>query len=101
MGTQHKHAEVLRAIADGKDVQWQSLSTGNWCDPSINTNPIGDSHLAWRIKPEHKPDIEFFARLELDHSPKRVQVMDPNPKHHNVRLVFCGETGILKSASSL
>lgn len=51
---QHEHAEVLRAIADGKDVQFKYAEhDANWLDVfGISPNPIEDAHLVWRVKPE-------------------------------------------------
>jgi hypothetical protein len=51
---EHKHAEVLRAIADGKEVEY--WYKGEWRQDS-STNPITNGHLEWRIKPEPKPPI--------------------------------------------
>ncbi len=58
---EHKHAEVLRAIADGKDVQWQSMSDGSWNDRRGIFNPIVDCHNNWRVKPEPKPDVVRYV----------------------------------------
>lgn len=52
--TEHKHAEVLRAIADGKACQYKSCD-GRWID-AWDANPINQPKWEWRIKPEPKPD---------------------------------------------
>ena len=50
--TEHKHAEILRAIADGKDVQCMYVNEinaewhGNWL-----WDMLGDPRCIWRIKP--------------------------------------------------
>lgn len=52
---QHEHAEVLRAIADGKTVQFkQSEYDSNWidCEDLTMVNPFEDYHFLWRVKPE-------------------------------------------------
>ena len=57
----HKHAEVLRAIADGREVQVKILN--EWTDSLIGTpfvkkiatDPISHPDLEWRVKP--KPPI--------------------------------------------
>jgi hypothetical protein len=60
--TEHKHAEVLRAIADGKEVEyWYKYE---WRQDS-STNPITNGHLEWRIKPEPKPPIVLNEHLYL------------------------------------
>lgn len=52
--TEHKHAEVLRAIADGREVQCKR--NGEWLDYLSNSNsgftPLTHPCLEWRIKPE-------------------------------------------------
>ena len=53
--TEHKHAAILRAIADGKEVEFEG-SDGIWTSVPF-VNPIGADHLEWRIKPEPKPPI--------------------------------------------
>lgn len=51
----HKNAEVLRAIAEERPVQWLSL-LGIWhdWDPNKHVNPFSDDHLEWRAKPTDK-----------------------------------------------
>lgn len=100
MKTPHKHAELIKAWADGHQIQYRHNGQMGWTS-------IGDYPPEWslnteyRIKPEPKPDVSFYARLELDNLPKRVQVMDPDPQLHNVKLTFDGETGELKAAEVL
>ena len=56
-----KHSDVIKAIADGKPVQYQTRPSGlfnDWND-SCRMNPISDPLLEWRIKPEPKPDRVF------------------------------------------
>ena len=60
---EHKHAAVLRAIADGKVVQWRSTSTPRdghvWIDLTEwgSLNPVAHPWMEWRVKPEPKPDV--------------------------------------------
>lgn len=63
---EHKHAAVLRAIADGKAVQFLSVgegTRGGWYPLSNLTTPLSDPHLEWRIKPEPKPDVVCSGRV--------------------------------------
>lgn len=46
--TIHKHAEVLRAIADGKEVEFQD-SSGGW-HATVQFNPLTHPDLSWRVK---------------------------------------------------
>jgi hypothetical protein len=53
MKTPHKHAEVLRAIADGETVQY--LIRDEWVDrpeKSMTVDPITCERMQWRIKPK-------------------------------------------------
>ena len=47
--TEHKWAEALRAIADGREVEW-SGSQGKWFPPN-GYNPIDHPQLNWRVAP--------------------------------------------------
>lgn len=60
MQKQHPHAEVLRAIADGKSAQFmnETMQSIGWVNLNnedyIATQHLiaGSEHLKWRIKPE-------------------------------------------------
>ena len=91
---QHKHAELIKAWADGAEIQvfkstgWETLPQPYWSDI-----------CEYRIKPEPKPDyytkhIAYKSRIysEGDRHP---------PTMPNLKLCFDGETGELKSAEVL
>ena len=42
----HKHAELIKAWADGAEIQWNCQ--GTWC----NDAPIWDEDMEYRIKPK-------------------------------------------------
>ena len=60
----HPWADVLIAIAEGREVQFRSVGGGcYWTDfradyhawPGVSSeilNPIGNPHLEWRVKPQ-------------------------------------------------
>jgi hypothetical protein len=92
MRTPHVHAELIKAWADGAEIEcsfdegkWEVISKPNWLET-----------CQYRIKPEPKPDyVEYFWATftgVLNSSPKAV---------HNLKLTFDGETGELKSAEVL
>lgn len=57
MNKPHKWAEVIKAWADGKTVQWRrnwGLSPTEWVDWDPKTGPSLDSAVIFRIKPELK-----------------------------------------------
>jgi len=99
---EHKHAAVLRAIADKGlgAAQWQDGKSlmGQWNDCTFMITPITHSFLAWRIKPEPKPDVVRYGCVELDAWGFHMRTaLKPN-----LRLVFDGEDPLkLKSAEVL
>ena len=72
MATAHKHADILRAIADGKVVEYKI--EGKWNTRLTEyTNPLTTPYLEWRIKPEKKiawlniyPDINGDSNSTSD-----------------------------------
>jgi hypothetical protein len=82
--TEHRHAEVLRAIADGQEVEYWSIEAEEWVTGGY-INPITSYELKWRVKP--KPPIVDVIRLHYD-SFVRIDYDDPA----NVRLTFDPET---------
>lgn len=99
MGQPHKHAEVIKAWADGAEVQYQYKS-GDWQDEIY---PSFAKDLNWRIKPRHSPDVIIEERIYRRGSlVETSRGLHPSmADHHNVRFVFDGETGALKSAEVL
>jgi hypothetical protein len=100
MPTPHQHAEVLRAIADGKTVQF--FTGDEWIDrpeSNIAPDPITNVHSEWRIKPESEPDFQMLLYVEKGYVFfDQVSHKDHN---HNLKLTFDGETGKLKSVEVL
>jgi hypothetical protein len=62
--TEHKHAEVLRAIADGKEVEYWYL--GEWLPMTADRSPLTHLDYDWRIKPEPKPPIVIEVTAATD-----------------------------------
>jgi hypothetical protein len=91
----HKHAELIKAWADGAQIQlrWK-IDNANWedCDPAWT------DLCEYRIKPEPKPDVvkhffvesHFWAGIRLSEAS---QLDTPV-----LSITFDGETGKLKSA---
>lgn len=53
MNTPHKHAAILRAIADGKTVQMRRKIRGEeWQDEDTPFEYLGWTAYEWRVKPE-------------------------------------------------
>lgn len=103
MNTPHKHADVLRAIADGKAVQWQSEDfLGGWHDfyPTGVITPLTHQRHNWRIKPEPKPDVVRYGWI-TESTGCAEPICQHSSQHANARFVIDGETGKLKSAEVL
>ena len=101
---EHKHAAVLRAIADGKDVQVFREAYGDWIDfnPKTHVNPISSGLSSqWRIKPEPKPDVHIYAAALRIGNNTSLGFRDGGEIGANLRLTFDGETGQLKAAEVL
>ena len=50
----HKHAELIKAWADGATIQRKSKVDGNWWDED---DPDWEEAYEYRIKPEQKPPV--------------------------------------------
>lgn len=82
---EHKHAAVLRAIADGKEVEWCRWNETEWHGSRIH-NPMSDWQLEWRIKPQ--PPIVRNLCFAADND-GYLKVCSEKP---NVRVTFDPET---------
>lgn len=95
MKTPHKHAELIKAWADGAEIEFNDFS-GRW---AVNRDPSWSPDLKYRIKPEPKPDVVKFGRADCFHS--QVCISRRSASYDNLILTFCGETGNLKTAGVL
>ena len=94
----HKHAELIKAWADGAEIQLKGRN-GEW----IDIFPDWSEECEYRIKPEPKPDVDVKEHIQLHHfqnSPYPTVVGD-RKKIPNILFRFDGETGELKSAEVL
>jgi len=92
MKTPHKHAELIKAWADGATIEVQVFEDSNW---HFANNPQWSPVQNYRIKPEPKPDLNFYYHIDKEtHHPTFPTV----PHYLNLKLTFDGETGKLKSA---
>lgn len=73
--TTHPNAEILKAIADGKKVQYRVSNifrpaTANWADYDLTKegpNPIADKGFEWRIKQES--NVHYTQMLSCNGKP--------------------------------
>ena len=87
----HKHAELIKAWADGAEIQIKDKQTG-WED--LCYTPSWRNDFEYRIKPEPKPDVVEDTDLWRTNGYDMTEV-------GRFRLTFDGETGKLKSAEVL
>ena len=94
MKTPHKHAELIKAWADGAKIEIRTVS-GKWVGYEDRDCPAWHELYEYRIKPEdRKPDIVVSRWVYKDGSTSHCS-------QSNVRYTFDGETGKLKSAEVL
>jgi hypothetical protein len=101
--TPHKHAELIKAWADGAKIQYRDESWG-WMP--VN-NPTWVPDMFYRIQPELKPDVVRYARASFTHyDPSRPSDNALTTETYwtchksgsdNIKASFDGETGKLKA----
>ena len=100
----HIHAEVIKAWADGKQIQYWSNMCEEWFDCPGN-NPPWHEKAKYRVKPAPRPDVVYYGKF-IFMSPGGWPYVSglgiaKGDKEDNVMFVFDGETGKLKDAQVL
>jgi len=108
MGTPHKNAEILRAIADGKDVQWSKNGGHTWGDyrnDGSGYDPLTNLDILWRIKPEPKPDVVMYVGMNFPKGADNAYIAREeyfvNHWPSVLKVILDGETGKPKAAEVL
>lgn len=91
MGTPHKHADLIKAWADGAEIQCRDGTCPSLWDDI--TCPSWSTACDYRIKPEPKPDFSMERRIEAEGQRDLIGRICANP---NVKFTFDGETHKLK-----
>ena len=97
----HKHAELIKAWADGAEIEQRHLDCfeNTWSDWYYFTNTWKEKDsVEYRIKPKPKPDVVKMSAVYLNQFGD--YILKSNSKE-NLKLTFDGETGELKSAEVL
>jgi len=97
MKTPHKHAEVIKAWADGCAIEY-NIGNDVWVEMH---NPIWHANNKYRIKPEPKPDVVKYMGVENINGAKGAFI-DGNyftVSHwfNRLKLTFDGETNEIKA----
>jgi len=95
MKVPHKHAEVIKAWADGATIQYlrDPGIRDQWCDLDARLPPW-HAQSCYRVKPEPKPDIIHKLGVRLCSDDKLYHMWNITDK--NIELIFDGETRNLK-----
>ena len=89
----HKHADLIKAWADGAEIQIRDDLDDIWLDTN---SPSWVAEYQYRIKPEPKPD--FVHRTTIIPCGIFPGTVTFSGGPDNIELTYDGETGELKSA---
>ena len=87
MKTPHKHAELIKAWADGAQIEYWSKTYEVWAETH---DPAWVEADNYRIKPEPKPDIISYIYASEG---KWLRFCEEQYNEHNLKITFDGETG--------
>lgn len=98
----HKHADLIKAWADGAEIEvyWN----GKWEETA---SPDWNTQAEYRVKPEPKPDVVHDIKVWQSSDQLRKHILHLYNSETrtvgaaNLRLTFDGETGKLKKAEVL
>ena len=96
----HVHAEFIKAWADGATIEYRESSKDSW---NTAVTPSFFGCFEWRIKPEPKPDVVYYAVF----GPIGTAILDcaitkySDHRIDKLKITFDGETLELKSAEVL
>ena len=97
MNKPHKHAELIKAWADGAEIEYKSKFLGTWHLFDGQQDGWVDSY-EYRIKPEPKPDFVKYLNPILNGDWREYATPMCSG---SIKLIRDGETGELKSAEVL
>jgi len=99
MNKPHKHAELIKAWADGAEIEEEHLKKG-W-------HPFTDGHWmecdSWNYRIKPKSDYVYYGVFSNDigHMVLNASFTKLKELDDHIKLTFDGETGKLKSAEVL
>jgi hypothetical protein len=92
----NKHAELIKAWADGAEIEVKYPNAVSW---TLVQYPKWTESLEYRVKPVRPKEIEKILYLYLDIQNNRL--LDKVSLVKNIMMVFDGDTGELKSAEMI
>jgi hypothetical protein len=97
----HLHADLIHAWADGAEIEYFNEHSNEW-RTFVNEHNIWYEAWQYRIKPEPKPDIVKYINVRLQYKDTGICRWDScDAQYANLKLVFDGDTGNLKSAEAI
>ena len=90
MTTPHKHAELIKAWADGAEIECYSVGITTWC---LVSKPTWAEHSIFRIKQEPKENTVFKRWVSLHNNDCFVTFFN---KDHNVKFEFDENNNLVK-----
>ena len=102
MNKPHKHAELIKAWADGAEIEFFENVCHAWLDCTKN-KPTWDDSTSYRIKEKRLRDYEVETAAAMVFSEGTLQpcVAFVYGKTYNLKLIFDRHTHELKSAEVL
>ena len=95
MNKPRKHAELIKAWADGAEIEYLPSNSLIWNPIKV---PCWDGDGDYRIKPEPKPDVVIYGYADTN----GVWCSSIDRKDRdNIKITFDGDTGKLKAAEVL
>jgi hypothetical protein len=93
----HKHAELIKAWADGAEIEMYFPFHDKW---EVTKTPFWDWDCTFRIKP--KPDVEtYLTKVGGQWIEGNSRLMREGAPYHMLKLICDSETGKLKSSEVL
>jgi hypothetical protein len=85
----HPHAEVLIAIAEGREVEFRTIGS-EWAELTLVTtiNPIAYDHLEWRVKKEPVVEVKYFYLESQTANGLRYVKVEPNSSKWDTKITF-------------
>lgn len=97
----HKHADLIKAWADGAKIEYYSECENAWCTAGHN-GPVWRLNTQYRIKPELKPDMVSVSYVHpVGNRVGSYHVRQSGTPENACRFTFDGETGKLKKVELL
>lgn len=102
-----KHAELIKAWADGAEIQKRGLIGNHQFVPDWEDEKDprwSNEYYEYRIKPEPKPDVVRYLKKSAIHGwyeVSQIELCKEGIVSATLKLTYDGETGELKSAEVL